>query len=95
MSIPTETIEGEMASSVIDHAVGLLSQQIWCWGRDILRSEGNWLLHQGFTRLEPPWIAKIVLVFIHLSIRITTTLFSVDSGCLRKSVARRYLPTSL
>ena len=54
MSIPTETIEGEMASSVIDHAVGLLSQQIWCWGKDILRSEGNWLLHQGFTRLEPP-----------------------------------------
>ena len=55
MSIPTEAIEEEIiASSAIDHAVGLLSQQIWCWGRDIIRPEGNWLLHQGFTRLAPP-----------------------------------------
>ena len=36
------------------HAVTLLSQQIWCWGRDILRSEGNWLLEIGFERIEPP-----------------------------------------
>lgn len=36
------------------HAVSLLSQQIWCWGRDILRPDGNWLLEIGFTRLDPP-----------------------------------------
>jgi len=38
----------------IEHAVGLLSQQTWCWGRDILRPEGNWLLEIGFARLGPP-----------------------------------------
>ena len=36
------------------HAVTLVSQQIWCWGRDILRSEGNWLLEIGFQRIEIP-----------------------------------------
>ncbi len=35
-------------------AVELLSQQIWCWGRDIERPEGNWLLEIGFNRLESP-----------------------------------------
>lgn len=38
----------------IRRAVGLLSQQTWCWGRDILRPEGNWLLEIGFDRIEPP-----------------------------------------
>ena len=35
-------------------AADLLSQQIWCWGRDILRAEGNWLLETGFERIEAP-----------------------------------------
>ena len=35
-------------------AVGLLSQQLWCWGQDILRAEGNWLLEVGFNQLPPP-----------------------------------------
>ncbi len=39
---------------LLEHAVDLLSQQIWCWGRDILRPAGNWLLEIGFTRTEPP-----------------------------------------
>jgi len=43
-----------MESEPIEHAVGLLSQQVWCWGRDILRPEGNWLLEIGFDRIEPP-----------------------------------------
>jgi hypothetical protein len=38
----------------IKNAVGLLSQQLWCWGRDILRPEGNWLLETGFIRIAPP-----------------------------------------
>lgn len=38
----------------LQHAVGLLSQQAWCWGRDILRPEGNWLLEIGFDRIQPP-----------------------------------------
>ncbi|MCP4889395.1 MAG: hypothetical protein GY904_22625 [Planctomycetaceae bacterium] len=35
-------------------AAGLLSQQIWCWGQDIKRTEGNWLLEIGFRRTTPP-----------------------------------------
>ena len=37
-----------------DEGVRLLSQQVWCWGRDIRRPEGNWLLEIGFDRIEPP-----------------------------------------
>ncbi len=43
-----------MECGPIEYAVGLLSQQAWCWGRDILRPEGNWLLEIGFDRIEPP-----------------------------------------
>ncbi len=45
-----ECVEGEL----LRQAVNLLSQQVWCWGRDILRPEGNWLLEIGFDRIEPP-----------------------------------------
>ena len=38
----------------LEHAINLLSQQVWCWGRDILRPEGNFLLDIGFQRTEPP-----------------------------------------
>lgn len=40
--------------SRIEDASNLLSQQVWCWGRDIVRPEGNWLLGLGFDRIEPP-----------------------------------------
>ena len=45
-----ERAEGEL----LEQAVALLSQQVWCWGRDILRPEGNWLLQIGFARMAPP-----------------------------------------
>ena len=32
----------------------MMHQQCWCWGQDIRRSEGNLLLHQGFSRARPP-----------------------------------------
>ncbi len=35
-------------------ATGLLSQQIWCWGQDVKRPEGNWLMELGFQRVTPP-----------------------------------------
>jgi len=41
-------------SDVREFAAGLLSQQIWCWGQDIKRPEGNWLLQLGFKRTKPP-----------------------------------------
>ena len=49
---PTERRSGNCHPNA--HAVGLLSQQAWCWGRDVLRPEGNWLLQIGFNRIEPP-----------------------------------------
>ena len=45
-----ERAEGELLAQ----AVALLSQQVWCWGCDILRPEGNWLLEIGFDRIAPP-----------------------------------------
>lgn len=35
-------------------ATDLLNQQIWCWGQDIMRPEGNWLIAVGFERLTAP-----------------------------------------
>lgn len=32
----------------------LLDQQMWCWGRDVVRPEGNALLEYGFRRRRPP-----------------------------------------
>ena len=40
--------------NLIEHAIVLLSQEVWCWGRDILRPKGNYLLEVGFQRFEPP-----------------------------------------
>lgn len=39
---------------LLNYAVALLSQQCWCWGQDILRRKGNWLMEFGFERLVPP-----------------------------------------
>ena len=44
----------EIEREPLEQAVGLLCQQAWCWGQDILRPDGNWLLEIGFARLEPP-----------------------------------------
>ena len=35
-------------------ATGLLSQQLWCYGRDVKRNDGNWLTEFGFRRHSPP-----------------------------------------
>ena len=45
-----ERVKGKLLAQ----AVRLLSQQVWCWGRDIVRPEGNWLLELGFDRIAPP-----------------------------------------
>ena len=55
MSVPLQVREPQrVRGDLIKHAVELLSQQVWCWGRDILRPDGNWLLEIGFERVEPP-----------------------------------------
>ena len=48
------TCSGETMNDVARDAAGLLSQQLWCWGRDILRPAGNWLIELGFDRISPP-----------------------------------------
>ena len=45
-----ERVKGKLLAQ----AVRLLSQQVWCWGRDIVRPEGNWLVELGFDRIAPP-----------------------------------------
>lgn len=47
-----ESLQG--GRSFRSFAEHLLSQQIWCWGQDIMRPDGNWLLEQGFQRERPP-----------------------------------------
>ena len=55
MVVPLRARDQQSArSDLIKHAVGLLSQQVWCWGRDILRADGNWLIEIGFNRIAPP-----------------------------------------
>ncbi|TWU11718.1 hypothetical protein CA54_05270 [Symmachiella macrocystis] len=48
------TSSSEIPRQLRTHAADLLSQQCWCWGQDILRAEGNWLLELGFKRIRPP-----------------------------------------
>ena len=43
----------------ISHAISLLSQQIWYWGQDIRRKQGNLLVEFGFQRVKPPADAEI------------------------------------
>ena len=38
----------------VNLGISLLSQQIWCWGKDILRDEGNWLIDEGFNVINAP-----------------------------------------
>ncbi|MEM8945330.1 MAG: hypothetical protein AAGD11_09115 [Planctomycetota bacterium] len=55
MSIASEVDLSQYDSRELrKYGVNLLSQQIWCWGQDILRAEGNWLLEIGFERVEAP-----------------------------------------
>ena len=41
-------------ANLIDKAIGLFSQQIWCWGQDIKSSHGNLLVQFGCQRIETP-----------------------------------------
>lgn len=52
-ALTTHDQSGRPGASLED-AVTLLSQQLWCWGQDILRPQGNWLIETGFTRTPPP-----------------------------------------
>ena len=55
MSISFENIKNYSSKTgFISSAVDLLNQQIWYWGRDICKEEGNLLVEIGFERIEPP-----------------------------------------
>lgn len=47
-------MEDDPIKTTAEQAVDLFSQQIWCWGCDIKRPEGNWLVELGFERTTPP-----------------------------------------
>lgn len=42
------------AYNLLANAIDLLNQQVWCWGCDVMRAEGNWLCEIGFDRIVPP-----------------------------------------
>ncbi|MFA8019263.1 hypothetical protein [Bremerella cremea] len=44
----------DAAESIRRRASDLFQQQCWCWGRDVLRPEGNWLREIGFSQIKPP-----------------------------------------
>jgi len=81
------------SQSVENNPAGLLSQQIWCWGRDIHRPAGNWLLEIGFNRTQPPSekknCASVYTLSLsaskHIVIRGFGVLFSDDSIAPMKS----------
>lgn len=50
---PTAISEG-LNGEAVRRAADLLSQQIWCWGQDVVRPEGNWLCEAGFERIAAP-----------------------------------------
>jgi len=68
----------------VKQATDLLNQQIWCWGQDIDRPEGNWLQALGFKRSEPPETRKncpsIYALSINERCRITLRGFGVFYG---------------
>ena len=45
---------GSEDDDFITHAISLLSQQIWAWGQDVRRKQGNLLIEFGFERVKPP-----------------------------------------
>lgn len=51
---PGDTRDGLTNQQLRAFAANLFSQQIWCWGRDIMGPQGNLLLRFGFTRTPPP-----------------------------------------
>ena len=68
----------------LKYAAALLNQQIWCWGQDIERQEGNWLLELGFQRLSPPVeredCSSVYLLEMENNQRITLRGFGVFFG---------------
>lgn len=56
-SMPTSSadeVRSRSIGQIRSHATDLFNQQCWCWGRDVLRPEGNWLQEVGFEKLKPP-----------------------------------------
>ena len=54
MTVVLQPVESHQNEGFLSHAGSLYSQQVWCWGRDICRKEGNWLLEYGFRQTKPP-----------------------------------------
>ncbi|MEM7454131.1 MAG: hypothetical protein AAF456_07225 [Planctomycetota bacterium] len=66
-----------------DLASSLLSQQIWCWGRDIESCYGNLLKRYGFLRFEKPAGSRATSIYrleLTDSIRIILRGFGIFYG---------------
>lgn len=49
----TRTLWSPWSASIQGRAAALFDVQMWLWGRDVLRPEGNLLITQGLTRVPP------------------------------------------
>ncbi|RCS43981.1 hypothetical protein DTL42_18535 [Bremerella cremea] len=54
LTSPADEVRSRNVEQIRRHATDLFNQQCWCWGRDVLRPEGNWLQELGFEKLKPP-----------------------------------------
>ncbi|TWT57388.1 hypothetical protein KOR42_07480 [Thalassoglobus neptunius] len=52
--IGTEAIFPNTHLSIVNQAAALFSQQVWCWGQDVIYPQGNILIKMGFERVPPP-----------------------------------------
>lgn len=50
----TDAIFPDSHLSILKQAEALFSQQVWCWGQDVLHPQGNLLMKFGFERVPPP-----------------------------------------
>jgi hypothetical protein len=44
----------KLPNSISKIGIGLIDQQMWCWGCDVRRAEGNLLIEYGFTKRPSP-----------------------------------------
>lgn len=44
----------KLPNGVSRTGIGLIDQQMWCWGCDVRRAEGNLLIQYGFTKRSAP-----------------------------------------
>ncbi|MEM6330532.1 MAG: hypothetical protein AAF790_09810, partial [Planctomycetota bacterium] len=84
-SAPQANAQTPSADDLLRRGVDLLGQQIWCWGQDVARAEGNWLVEVGFRRTQAPADQEKCISLYTLELpegrRVVLRGFGVFYGC--------------